>query len=44
LQWLQYLSQIFVDDLKSVRYETSKHFRNEKEEYLKGTINDLGIW
>jgi len=44
LQWLQYMSQIFINDRNSVRYEANKHFRNEKEEYLKGRINDLGTW
>jgi hypothetical protein len=34
LQWLQ-------DNLKNVRRETSRHFRNKRKEYLKGKINEL---
>ena len=28
MHWLQYLSQINADSIKSERYETSRHFRN----------------
>jgi hypothetical protein len=31
-----------VDDLKNIRRETSRHFRNKKKEYLKAKIDDLG--
>jgi hypothetical protein len=29
------------DNLNSVRCEVSKHFKNEKREYLKDKINEL---
>jgi hypothetical protein len=29
------------DSLNSVRYDTNRHFRNKKREYLKGRINEL---
>jgi hypothetical protein len=41
LQWLKYPSEINLDNLKNVRRETSRHFRNKKKEYLKGKINEL---
>jgi hypothetical protein len=41
LQWLQDPSEINGDNLKNVRRETSRHFRNKKREYLKGKINEL---
>jgi hypothetical protein len=31
------------DNLNNVRRETSRHFRNEKREYLKGKINELAM-
>jgi hypothetical protein len=36
LQWLQ-------DNLKNIRREASRHFRNKKREYLKGKIDELAI-
>jgi hypothetical protein len=33
--------QISRDNLKNLRSETSKIFRNKKKEYLKGKINEL---
>jgi uncharacterized NAD(P)/FAD-binding protein YdhS len=42
LQWLQGQSEINVDNLKNVRHEASRHFRNKKREYLKDKINELG--
>jgi uncharacterized protein YaaR (DUF327 family) len=39
LQWLQDPSEINGDNLKSVRRETIRHFRNKIREYLKGKIN-----
>jgi hypothetical protein len=41
LQWLQDPSEINGDNLKNVKRETSRHFRNKKSEYLKGKINEL---
>jgi hypothetical protein len=41
LQWLQDPSEINGDNLNNVRREASRHFRNEKREYLKDKINDL---
>jgi len=29
-----------VDNLKSVRHEASRHFRNKKKAYLKAKINN----
>jgi SLT domain-containing protein len=34
-------NQINGDNLKNLRSETSRTFRNKKREYLKGKINDL---
>jgi hypothetical protein len=41
LQWLQHPSEINGDNLKNVRREGSRHFRNKKREYLKDKINEL---
>jgi hypothetical protein len=38
---LQNPNQINGDNLKNLRQETSKTFRNKKRKYLKGKINDL---
>jgi hypothetical protein len=38
---LQNPSQINGDNLKNLRRETSRKFRNKKREYLKGKINEL---
>jgi hypothetical protein len=38
---LQNPTEINGDNLKNVRRETSRHFRNKKREYLKGKINEL---
>jgi hypothetical protein len=43
MQWSQDQSQIKVDNLNSVRHETSRHFRNKKKEYLKAKIEELEI-
>jgi hypothetical protein len=40
LQWLQNPNQISRDNLKNLRSETSRTFRNKKREYLKGKINE----
>jgi hypothetical protein len=34
-------NEINGDNLKNVRSETSRHFRNKKWEYLKGKIKEL---
>jgi hypothetical protein len=41
LQWLQNLSKPDGDNLKNLRRETSRTFRNKKLEYMKGKINEL---
>jgi hypothetical protein len=41
LEWLQEPSEVNGDNLKNVRRETNRHFRNKEREYLKGKINDL---
>jgi hypothetical protein len=41
LQWLQNPSEINGDTLNNVRHEASRHFRNNKREYVKGKINEL---
>jgi hypothetical protein len=40
-QWICHPSEINGDNLNNVRREVSRHFRNEKREYLKGKINGL---
>jgi hypothetical protein len=40
-QWLQDSSEINGDNLKNVRHEASRHFRNKMREYLKDKINKL---
>jgi len=34
-------SQSNVDNLNNVRHEASRHFRNNKKDYLKANIEDL---
>jgi hypothetical protein len=41
LQWLQDSSEINGDNLKHIRRETCRHFRNKKREYLKDKIDEL---
>jgi hypothetical protein len=41
LQWLQDPSEINGDNLRIVRREASRYFRNRKREYLKDKINEL---
>jgi hypothetical protein len=41
LQWLQDPSEANEDNLSDVRREASRHFRNNKREYLKDKINEL---
>jgi hypothetical protein len=41
LQWLQDPSEVNGDNLNNVRREASRHFRNNKKEYLKDRINEL---
>jgi hypothetical protein len=43
LKWLQNPSQINGDNLKNLRRETSRIFRKERREYLKGKINELEL-
>jgi len=41
MQWMQDPSQSNVDNLKNVRREASRHFRNKKKVYLKAKIEEL---
>jgi hypothetical protein len=41
LQWLQDPSEVNEDNLSDERREVSRHFRNNKREYLKDKINEL---
>jgi len=41
MQWVQDPCQSNVDNLKSVRREVSRHFRNKKKEYLGAKIEEL---
>jgi hypothetical protein len=41
LQWLQDPSEINGDNLKNMRREVRRHFRNKKREYLKDKINEV---
>jgi hypothetical protein len=41
LQWLQDPSEITGDNLKTVRHEASRYFRNKNRKYLKDKINEL---
>jgi hypothetical protein len=41
LKWLQNPSQLNVDNLQSLRRETSRKFRKKKREYVKDKINEL---
>jgi len=40
MQWIQYPSQRIVDNLKNVRRDASRHFK-EKRAYLKAKIEEL---
>jgi len=41
MQWIHDPSQSNVDNLNNVRREASKHFRNNKKEYMKAKIDEL---
>jgi hypothetical protein len=41
LPWLQDPSEIKVDDLNSIRCETSRNFRINKRVYMNDKINEL---
>jgi len=41
MRWLQDTNQSSADNLNSVRHEATRHFRNNKEEYLKAKIDEL---
>ncbi|PNF21971.1 hypothetical protein B7P43_G17907 [Cryptotermes secundus] len=43
LQWLQDPSKLNGDNLKNIRCETSRNFRNKKREYLKDKIDELAM-
>jgi hypothetical protein len=38
LQWLEDPNQSSADNLNKVRHETSRHYRNEIKEHVKGII------
>jgi hypothetical protein len=42
-QWLQDPGEINGDNPNNIRHEASRHFRNEKREYLKDKINELAL-
>jgi hypothetical protein len=44
LQWLQDPSEINGDNLRTVRHEATRYFRNKKMEYLKYKINELATY
>jgi hypothetical protein len=41
LQWLQDPGEANEDNLRDVRREASRHFRNKKREYLKDKFNEI---
>jgi len=41
MQWLRYPNKSYVNNLNTVRYEASRHFRNKKNKYLKGESDEL---
>jgi hypothetical protein len=41
--WLQHTNEIYGDNLKNIKHEANRHFRNKKKEYLKDRINELAI-
>jgi hypothetical protein len=41
MRWLQDPNKCNVDNLKDVRREVNRHFRNKKKEYLKAKIDEL---
>jgi hypothetical protein len=41
LQWIQDRSKINEDNLNNIGCEASRHFRNEKREYLKDESGEL---
>jgi hypothetical protein len=43
LKLLQDLSEVNEDNLRNVRREASRHFRNKEREYLKAKINETEL-
>jgi hypothetical protein len=41
MQWLQDPSEVNEDNLRNVRREASRHFRNKERTYLKDKINEF---
>jgi hypothetical protein len=41
MQWLRDPNHNHVDNLKNVRHQASRHFRNKNKEYLKAKIDEL---
>ena len=44
MHWLQEPNQSNVDNLNNVRHEDSRHFRNNKKEYLKAKTHEIEIF
>jgi hypothetical protein len=42
MQWLHHPNQSSIGNLNNVRRETSRHIGNQKKEYLKAKIDELG--
>jgi hypothetical protein len=42
-QWLQDPSTVIEDNLRNVRRDASRRFRNKKREYLKGKITAIEL-
>jgi hypothetical protein len=40
-QWLQDPTEIICDNLNNLRREANRHFRNEKQEYLKDKMYEI---
>jgi hypothetical protein len=43
LQWLQDPTVVNEDNLRNLRREASRHFRNKKREYLKDKITEIEL-
>jgi hypothetical protein len=43
LHWLQDSSEINGDNLNNIKYEVSRHFWNEKKEYLNYKVSELAM-
>ena len=41
MQWIQDPNQNNVDNVKSIRWEASRHFRNKKKLYFKAKLDEF---